>query len=174
MIRTATCQPANKSCFVYTSMFLTVRHHCCKADSNITICCQILTNVYQVMVCAPISAWILRDLIAVNALLGSSWIQMGGLAQVYYSWWTRLQLYLRQERSTGNFLFVLSYPASFTSLWNTLGQIPHFDQALLHEALYRRWVDCFLLKRYTKKPLTWLRYRSQWMFAESSRLPAKV
>ena len=73
------------SCFIYTSICLFAQYHCCKTDSNITLYCQILTNACQIMVSVPTSALTLWDLIAVNAPLGSSWIQMEDLARVCYS-----------------------------------------------------------------------------------------
>ena len=73
------------SCFIYTSICLFAQYHFCKTDSNITPYCQILTNACQIMVYVPTSALTLWGLIAVNAPLGSSWIQMEDLARVCYS-----------------------------------------------------------------------------------------
>ena len=153
--------------FINISICLFAQCHCCKTDSNITLCCQILTNACQVMVSAPTYALTLRDLIVVNAPQGSSWIQMEDLARVCYSLWTWIQVSLRQRRSTGKCLFFLSHPSSFTTSCKPQGQIPH-------EALYRCWVDRFLLKTLRMNPLVCSCYRSWWMFAGTPWLPAKV
>ena len=85
MIRIAPCQPANSSRFIDISICLFAQCHCCKTDSNITLCCQILTNACRVMVSASTYVVTLRGLIVVNAPRGSFWIQMENLARVCYS-----------------------------------------------------------------------------------------
>ena len=106
-------------------------------------------NACQVMVSATTCALTLRDLITVNVPQGSSWIQMEDLARVCHSWWKWMQVYLRQRRSTGKCLLLLSHPSSFTPLCKPQGQIPH-------EASYRYWVDQFLLEALRIKRLVYV------------------